>query len=74
MNRKKLAAALMAFDESLDGSDEQFKSLYSEFYVNLGQWENAEHMGDCTKFPATCVRCLHDDYMDHARKFEMVLD
>jgi len=26
------------------------------------------HLGDCTNMPATCSRCVYDEYLERARK------
>lgn len=31
-------------------------------------WKDGKHCGDCTKVPATCFRCLVEDYRARASK------
>lgn len=61
-SRAAMAAALMSFDEAPD-SEREFLHFAEMYAVRLTEWAAEEHYGDCTTVPATCARCLHDDYM-----------
>ena len=63
--QEMIAAALLAASE--DASME-----YGERMINTGR--EAEHSGDCTKEPWTCLRCLREEHMKMAERLEANLE
>lgn len=62
--QEKIAAALLA-------ADDEVSVEHGEKMIGLGR--TAEHSGDCTKQPWSCIRCRYDDCMRFAAELEVNL-
>lgn len=63
--QEKIATALLA-------ADDETHLEHAENNINAGR--DAEHAGDCTKQPWSCIRCRYEDYMKFAERLEKHLD
>lgn len=70
------AIAYVLYLEDWLGNDESLSEIDDNLLRNLDKkwkeewlpYRNAAHFGDCTKFPATCMRCVLDDLFFNARR------
>jgi hypothetical protein len=70
------AIAYMLFLETWLDMDETIADLSDDVLRSLGtkwknEWlpmKNSDHCGDCTKMPATCIRCVLDEWYKQAAR------
>jgi len=58
---------------SAQNAIDKFK-LFTENIETEECWKDGKHCGDCTHVPATCMRCLVEDYRERAAKLVQYLD
>ena len=64
----KLSEAELTLGAALYLAEEQPCSLtLTDMKQRITRWLDEEHYGDCTKVPATCNRCLAEEFLANAR-------
>jgi hypothetical protein len=63
----KLAALLMARDDT-EGHLPIHQDTIHWFQNHITNHRNAEHDGDCTKMPYSCIRCNVDSVLKHSKQ------
>ena len=69
----ELAALLMARDDT-EGHLPIHQDTIHWFQSHILNHRNAEHDGDCTKMPYSCVRCGIESVMKHAKQILDLLE
>jgi hypothetical protein len=50
-----------------------WKRIFQQL-TKCDDWKDGKHMGDCTKEPNTCIRCMVEEMVDDAAKILKVYD
>ncbi len=55
------------YGKSIDEISKYWKGLF-QTAITEDCWKDGKHMGDCTKCPCTCFRCLCEEHMGETRR------